>query len=87
MWQAPERTINKTHRYITFRVTLEAYELVTAAAKKDAKTLAAFAREATVGVADIAVNEPSFSIAPCEACGHVNGAKQEGSDEVQDPKV
>ncbi len=54
-----------------FRVTAEEYGLIAAAATKDSKTVSAWLREATVGVAEIVVYDPTFTIAPCEKCGYV----------------
>ena len=61
------------YRYISFRVTAAEHEYITQAAAKEKQSLAQLARECTLGIAEIIVEDPLFSIAPCEACGHTNG--------------
>jgi uncharacterized protein (DUF1778 family) len=56
---------------INFRVTADEFGLIAAAATKDGKLVSAWLREASVGVAEIVVHDPTFTIAPCAKCGYV----------------
>lgn len=75
MWQAQERTTDALLQ--TFhqreRRLRSNYERINQAAAKEKQNLAELARECTLGIVEIIIDDPLFSIAPCEACGHVNG--------------
>lgn len=71
-------------KYISFSVTPEQYARIAGALAKEAaekggppQSFAEFARELVMGVVDIIVDDPVFSLTPCEVCGHVPGTKVE----------